>query len=62
MLCDGLFEFISNDEIVNFVKDFYFKEDIVGCCEFLYQEAWKRWIKEEEDTVDDITIIVVFFE
>ena len=59
---DGLFEFISNDEIVNFVKDFYYKEDIVGCCEFLYQEARKRWIKEEEDTVDDITIIVVFFE
>ena len=59
---DGLFEFVSNDDVVNIVKGFYEKEDIVGCCEFLFQEAWGRWIKEEDDTVDDITIIVVFFE
>ncbi len=59
---DGLFEFVSNDDVVNIVKGFYEKEDIVGCCEFLFQEAWRRWIQEEDDTVDDITIIVVFFE
>ena len=32
-----------------------------GCCEFLYSESKKRWMKEEE-VVDDITMILIFFE
>lgn len=59
---DGLYEFIESEEVVKLVGDFYKKNDIVGCCEFLYKESYRRWIDEEEDTVDDITIIVVFFE
>ena len=59
---DGLFEFIESEEIVNIVKDYYLKNDIVGCCEYLYKESCRRWIQEEEDTIDDITIIIVFFE
>ena len=59
---DGLFEFISSEEVGNYVKSYYEKNDIVGCCEFLYKESYRKWILEEEDTVDDITIILVFFE
>ena len=59
---DGLYEFIESEEVVKLVGEFYKKNDIVGCCEFLYKESYRRWIDEEEDTVDDITIIVVFFE
>ena len=59
---DGLFEFISSEEVGNIVKGYYEKDDIVGCCEFLYKESYRKWIAEEEDTVDDITIILVFFE
>ena len=59
---DGLFEFISTEEVGNIVKGYYEKNDIVGCCEFLYKESYRKWIAEEEDTVDDITIILVFFE
>ena len=59
---DGLFEFISSEEAGNIVKGYYEKNDIVGCCEFLYKESYRKWIAEEEDTVDDITIILVFFE
>jgi serine/threonine protein phosphatase PrpC len=59
---DGLFEFISSEEVGNIVKGYYEKNDIVGCCEFLYKESYRKWIQEEEDTVDDITIILVFFE
>jgi len=59
---DGLFEFISTEEAGNIVKGYYEKNDIVGCCEFLYKESYRKWIIEEEDTVDDITIILVFFE
>ena len=59
---DGLFEFIESEVIVEYVKDYYEKNDIVGCCEFLYKESSKKWLEEEEDTIDDITFILVFFE
>ena len=59
---DGLFEFISSEEVGNIVKKYYEKNDVVGCCEYLYKESYRKWIVEEEDTVDDITIILVFFE
>ena len=59
---DGLFEFMSSEEVGNIVKGYYEKNDIVGCCEYLYKESYRKWISEEEDTVDDITIILVFFE
>ena len=59
---DGLYEFMPSEEVIEYVREFYEKNDIVGCCEFLYKESCRKWIDEEEDTIDDITIILVFFE
>ena len=59
---DGLYEFIESEEVVDIVKGYYINEDIVGCCEYLCKESCRRGLKEEEDTIDDITIIIVFFE
>ena len=59
---DGLFEFMSSQEVVDIVKDYYDKNDVVGCCEYLYNESTRKWLKEEEDTIDDITMILVFFD
>jgi serine/threonine protein phosphatase PrpC len=56
---DGLWEYISSEECVNIVKDFYFKNDIEGAIKYLYKESSKRWIMEQ-DVIDDITIIIVF--
>lgn len=58
---DGLYEFVTNQEIVDIVKEFYISDDIVGCCEYLYKLSAKRWMKEEQ-SIDDITMIVVFLE
>ena len=58
---DGIWEFISSQECINIIKEFYNDNDIKGCCEFLYQESSKRWLKEEE-VIDDTTMIIVFFE
>ena len=58
---DGIWEFISNQECIDIIKDFYDKNDLKGCCEYLYQESSKRWLKEEE-VIDDTTLILVFFE
>ena len=58
---DGIWEFISSEECINIVGKFYENNDVVQCCEYLYNESRKRWIKEEE-TVDDITMLLVFFD
>ena len=58
---DGVWEFISNEECMNIIGEFYEKDDMKGCCEFLYEESKKRWLMEEE-VIDDITMILVFFE
>ena len=58
---DGLFEFISSQNIVDIIKDYYLSGDIVGCCEYLYELSRDKWMKEEE-VIDDITMILVFLE
>ena len=58
---DGIWEFISSQECVNIIKDFYEKNDMKGCADFLYEESSKRWLKEEE-VIDDTTLILVFFD
>lgn len=58
---DGVWEFIQSQECINIIGKFYLNNNIEGCCEFLYNESRKRWIKEEE-TVDDITILLAFFD
>ncbi len=58
---DGVFEFMSSQEMVELVKNYYLKNDIKGCAEFLIEESSKRWMRQEE-IIDDITVIIVFFE
>ena len=58
---DGVFEFMETQEIVEIVKNYYLKNDVKGCAEFLIDESSKRWMREEE-IIDDITCIVLFFE
>jgi len=56
---DGLWEFISSEECIDIVKDFYLEKNVEGALTFLYKEASKRWILEEE-IIDDITILIAF--
>ena len=58
---DGIWEFISSQECVDIVKDYYINENCKGAVKHLYKEACKRWL-DEEDSIDDITIIIVFFK
>ena len=58
---DGIFEFISSEEAVNLVKDFYLKGDIQGALNQLYKISSQKWIMEE-GVIDDITLILVFFK
>lgn len=56
---DGIFEFISSDECVSMIKNFYLKDDIDGAMYYLYKESSKKWIMEEE-VIDDISMILIF--
>lgn len=56
---DGVWEFLSNEEIVEMVRPFYLKNDPEGACEKIVRESTAAW-KREDDVIDDITIILVF--
>mmetsp|Transcript_26281 Transcript_26281/g.59909 ORF Transcript_26281/g.59909 Transcript_26281/m.59909 type:complete len:365 (-) Transcript_26281:283-1377(-) len=56
---DGVWEFISSQEAVDMVAKFG-KAHVQDATDSLCKEAWKRWIDEEGNVVDDITAIVVW--
>ena len=59
---DGIWKYIDSEECVNIMKEYYENNmDAIGGLNTLVKEAFKRW-KNEEEIVDDITVIVVFFE
>ena len=57
---DGLWEFISEDEVTLFVKDFYLKNDSKGAVQKLFEESRRRWLLEH-NFCNDITIVIGFF-
>ena len=58
---DGLWEYVSNEEVLDIVSFFYEVKDCDGAVSKLYEEAHARWVKYDE-YIDDISIIVIFLE
>jgi len=58
---DGVWEFMSSQEVVDFVGKYRRKYSAQEAAEFLVQEAVKRWRKNEH-VVDDVTAIVIWIE
>ena len=58
---DGVFEFLSSDEVVDIVVPYWHRNDLKGACTQVIKEAVVSW-EREEDSIDDITCIVVFFK
>jgi serine/threonine protein phosphatase PrpC len=61
MASDGIFEFLTDEVVMKIVIPFYLKNDPEGACEKLVKEAVYMW-KQEDEVVDDITAIVLFFK
>jgi len=60
LLCsDGIWEFISPQEAVDIVAK-HPTAEVQRAAENLASEAWNRWIEEEGNVVDDITVIVTW--
>jgi serine/threonine protein phosphatase PrpC len=58
---DGLWEFISNEEVMELVVPAFVRNDVEEAVEVLQKKAVEAWVREDEN-IDDITIIVVFFK
>lgn len=58
---DGIWEFMKNIDVAKIIFPFYLKKNAEGAAECLVREAFKKW-KKEEDSIDDITCIVIFLD
>ena len=68
---DGLWEYVTNEEVCDIVKDVYTCKSSTTntnsnsnsdkLCQMLYKAAYKKW-KENDDSVDDITIIAMCYD
>ena len=59
---DGIWTFISNQEVAQVVYPFYWTNDPSGAAESLIRRAYEYWSSVETGIIDDITCLVVFFE
>lgn len=59
---DGVWEFISNEEVANIVMPFFEKRNAEGAAEALVRESYLKWKQEEEDIIDDITCVIIFLD
>ena len=61
VLCsDGVWEFISNEEVMEIGNKYYNKNNINDFCNELLKRSTEIW-ESEENYMDDITIVIVFF-
>ena len=58
---DGLWEFLSNEQVCEIVLPFYIENQPEAAANKLVREAHARW-KHEEEVVDDITVVVIFLD
>jgi serine/threonine protein phosphatase PrpC len=56
---DGLWEFISNQEIIDMLVPYYEKSDLEGACEELLTCSHNKWV-QNCTVIDDITFIIIF--
>ena len=57
---DGVWEFLTNENVRDIGNTFYQKGDIEGFCSNLVKKAVQTW--EENDIIrDDITVVCVYF-
>mmetsp|Transcript_18740 Transcript_18740/g.43789 ORF Transcript_18740/g.43789 Transcript_18740/m.43789 type:complete len:371 (-) Transcript_18740:212-1324(-) len=59
MCSDGVWEFMTSQEAVDLVAKFPASE-VQKASEALAAEAWNRWIQEEGNIADDITVVCIW--
>ena len=57
---DGIWEFMTNKEVIDIVIPYWRKNDPSSSWEHLSREATKRWKSSGSKSIDDISVIVIF--
>lgn len=57
---DGIWEYLSNEEVASIVYPFMINNNCQGASEQLILRASERWNSQQSSIIDDITCIVVF--
>ena len=58
---DGVWEFLSNEEVMEIGNKYFYQNDINEFCKQLLKRSTEIW-ENEENYIDDITIVLSFFE
>jgi serine/threonine protein phosphatase PrpC len=58
---DGVWEFLSNEQVANIVQPFYNQGHAEQAANCIVRESANQW-KQREDVIDDITCVVVFLD
>jgi len=58
---DGIYDQLNNLQVIEIVSKFWSTGKAKDAAEELINAARLKWIKEDEEVIDDITAIVVFF-
>ena len=59
---DGVWEFLSNEDVASIVYPFFEKRNAEGAAEALVRESYLKWKQEEDDIIDDITCVIIFLD
>lgn len=56
---DGVFEFLTNHQVMQLVIPFYESKEPEKACQKLYSESLAAW-RKKDSVVDDITALTLF--
>ena len=59
MASDGIWEFLSNQQVGNIVYPFYEKDAPEAAANTLVSAALAQW-KRHSQSIDDITVVIIF--
>ena len=57
---DGVWEFLTNENVIDLGKSFYLDNDASGFCHQIVDQSVLQWEKNDI-IIDDITVVVAFF-
>ena len=57
---DGVWEFLTNENVIDLGKSFYINNDASGFCHQIVDQSVVQWEKSDI-IIDDITVVVAFF-
>ena len=57
---DGVWEFMSNEEVASVVHPFYQRGNAEKASEALVKAACAKWKGNQTMTIDDITCVIIF--